>query len=605
MAVSIPTSTPTLCDCRLVNAYGDKHNHELLQYQETCETVTRVAAKTGRKIILLGNVVFGDSYLDALIIGDFGIVILEYKSYGQASVIRIDGQHQFHCLDDNGKPLKDEKGLDLVVKGGNKENPVVQAIINYKNVSNLLDKVFGKSITRVMPRNLTIVFPGKKRIEGLDHAKQNAREWLNVMGSDKLFDFLVFFLKENLDNLSESQISSLINYISANKNVLENVDIFRQAKDLFNIKSYKEALCLLKKCDATRPEVRELMLRTYYKMGDRNDFKINATAALQSENTSLKMRANELLGLASYLGTNNVAVNLENAVKYLSAAAPLFDYSKLISEIKGEIDSKEKSKLQEEAKKRNAENSKRLLSHAIDIYNKGSRIASSALWIVVSAFVLSLLIPGNWEWRGIVLSVIGVGIMVYALYKGMWNTDRWFIRKESQEYINLLNINTVKVDSYDISFKLPRFKAFASGLIPLAMIIIVFIFEFLIVKSVLRTGIANDMAVSVYKLSGLNILYWIPFFMAVYFIATMTTFTYSLWNNISADGTSMTSESLKSYYIIAIPGALSQKKYGFSVAWSISLMALKFSIALTIFLSVLGVVKPVLYKLILFLLESV
>ena len=93
--------------------------------------------------------------------------------------------------------------------------------------------------------------------------------------------------------------------------------------------------------------------------------------------------------------------------------------------------------------------------------------------------------------------------------------------------------------------------------------------------------------------------------MAVYFIATMTTFTYSLWNNISADGTSMTSESLKSYYIIAIPGALSQKKYGFSVAWSISLMALKFSIALTIFLSVLGVVKPVLYKLILFLLESV
>ena len=605
MAVSIPTSISTLCDCRLVNAYGDKHNHELLQYQETCELVARVAAKNGRKIILLGNVVFGGSCLDALVIGDFGIVILEYKSYGEAGIIRIDGQKQFHCLDNYGKSLKDENGGQLIVKGGSFSNPVEQAKVNYKNVSNLLKKVFGETVVVKIPRKLAIVFPGKKRIEGLDHIEQEVSEWLNVIGSDKLFDLLDFFLKENRNRLSEEQVKLLIDHISANKNVLENVDIFRQAKDLFNINSYKEALYLLKKCDATRPEVRELMLRINYKIGESRDFQKNATAALQSENTSLRIRANELLGLASYYGTNGIAVNLENAVEYLEATASVFDYSKLINEIKDIIVSKRISKLRDEANKRNKESSKSLLSHAIDPYKEGSRIASSALWIVVSAFALSMLIPGIWEWRGIVLSVIGVGIMVYALYKGMWDADRWFIRKEPQEYTSLLNLSIVEVDDRFISFKFPRLKVFACGLIILAMIIAVFILVFLIVKAVLSTGIANDMAVSVYKYSGVNILYWIPFFMVVYFILTMKPFIYSLWNNISAYGASMTSETLKSYYVIAIPGVLSQKKYGFSVAWSISFMTIKFSVALTVFLSVLGVAKPVLYKLILFLLESV
>ena len=605
MAFANSTSTQALYDCRLVNPYGDKHNHELRQYEDTCNIVSRVAGQTGRKIILLGNVVFGDSYLDALVIGDFGIVILEYKSYGQASVIRIDGQHQFHCLDDNGRALKDEKGDDLVVKGGNKDNPVVQAIVNYKNVSNLLDKIFGKSITREVPRNLTIVFPGKKRIEGLDHAKQNSREWLNVMGSDKLFDFLVFFVKENQNKLSENQISSLIDYISANKNVLENVDIFRQAKDLFNIKNYRESLYLLKKCDATRPEVRELMLHTYYRMGEREEFQKSATAALQSENTTLIARANELLGLASYYGTNGIPVNLDSAVEYLSATAPVFDYSKFISEIKDKIVSNRLSKLREEAKRSNEESVKSLISHAIDPYKEGSRIASSALWIVVSAFALSMLIPGNWEWRGISLSVFGIGVIIYSLYRGMWETDKWFIRKDPQEYANLLEFNTLKVDSYDISFKFPRLKAFANDLILFAIIAFVFIFEFLIVKSVLRTGIANDIALSVYELSGLNILYWVPFFMLAYFIVTVIPFIYCLWCDISAYAVDMTSDTLKKYYIIAFPKILDQEKYGFSMAWSISFMALKFSIALTVFLSVLGVAKPVLYKLISFLLESV
>lgn len=104
-------------ESRLVNSFGDGHNHELIQYEELKALLERKAGIYSLKGVFLGNVMCGSSSLDSLLLTQYGMFIVEYKNYG-VDEIRITGQKEFLGYRDDGTPWLDQSGMQVKVKGG-------------------------------------------------------------------------------------------------------------------------------------------------------------------------------------------------------------------------------------------------------------------------------------------------------------------------------------------------------------------------------------------------------------------------------------------------------------------------------------------------------
>ena len=229
------SSDNTYCVSRLVNRFGDGHNHELNQFIDARDIITKVAAESQREMYLLGNVIVDQSSLDALLIGDFGFVILEFKSYRNIGSVCLTQQKQLVCYDNNRNPQKDENGNDLTVKGGNQTNgPLEQAWKNRNNTLSYLKECLKQDYVGAI--YLVILFPGDINIEGLENLQDNEKGWLSV----KCETGLEKYLKSILENSSrrkillKDEIEGLIEKMEANTNYLGKIPI-RSATDISSL----------------------------------------------------------------------------------------------------------------------------------------------------------------------------------------------------------------------------------------------------------------------------------------------------------------------------------------------------------------------------------
>lgn len=599
------SSDNTYCVSRLVNRFGDGHNHELNQFMDARDIITKVAAESKREMYLLGNMIVGQSSLDALLIGDFGFVILEFKSYRNIGSVCLTAQRQLACYDNNKNPKKDKNGNNLTVKGGNQVSPLDQAWENRKNTLSYLEECLKKDCGKAI--SLVILFPGDISIEGLEKLQDNEKGWLSV----KCESGLEPYLKSVLENrsrkiLSKDEIEGLIEKMEANTNYLENTDYFLQALVLFRNGRFSEALELLdKKCDSTRIDAKILKLHCLYQLKS-EDLISKAAAVVNSTDDSLRAEACELLGLANYYGRNGIKhPNYENAIEYLTKAQYIYDNSDIIEKINEKIKNENEAKKNREKEERlktarmeNEERKKALRKKAESIFKDNSRISSSIVIIIAASALVSVLVPLTWIPGVLLTAVAAIIYMLRSLYQDDWDVDKWYIRKKYQEYIDDISIDTIKVDEYEMTLDNPRLKALAIGMAHIALPVTLFYVTLMAMYSILHTELVLSFSDFVFSISKVNIITLIPLFMVVFFVIYMVPFILSIWSNIYASAKTMEDDGLKpEHYIVAIPKLLDISEPRRIAAWSITFMVLKSSVGLTVVLTVFGAVKPLLYEL--------
>lgn len=603
------SSDNTYCVSRLVNRFGDGHNHELNQFIDARDIITKVACESKRKVYLLGNIIVGQSSLDALLIGNFGFVILEFKSYKQFGSVRLTAQRQLVCY-----PKEGETGNAITVKGGNQTNgPLEQAWNNRNNTLNYLKECLKKDYGRAT--SLVILFPGDISIDGLENLKDNEKDWLYV----KCETGLEHYLKLLLDNshrrniLSKVEIEGLIEKMEANTNYLEDTDYFLQAFVLFRNNRFSEAFDLLdKKCDKTRVDAIILKLNCLYHLKSK-DLISEAAAVMNSTDDNLRAEACELLGLANYYGRNGIKdPNYENAIEYLTKAQPIYDNSDIIEKINKIINEENKVKKNREKEERlnaarmeNKEKKKVLREMAESIFKDNSRISSSVVFIIAASTLVSVLVPLSWIPAVLTTAIAAIIYMLRSLYKDDWDVDKWYIRKKHQAYIDVISIDTIKVDEYEMTLDNPRLKALAIGLLNIALPIALFYVTLMAVYSILHTEFILSFADTIFSNCKVNIITLIPLFMVIFFVIYMVPFILAIWHNICTSAKTMKDDGLQpEHYIIAIPKPIDMSKPRRIAAWSITFMVLKLSVGLTVALTVFGAVKPVLYELLSWLFDT-
>ncbi|MDE6195090.1 MAG: NERD domain-containing protein [Muribaculaceae bacterium] len=293
-------------ECRLVNSFGDGHNHELAQYESFAASMQRIAASKGIDGILLGNVVCDNVSLDALLLTSFGVFIIEFKNYKGVDRIRITGQKEFQCLKSNGERMTLIDGSFLNVKGGSLASPYEQAKKNRIAVCNTLKRVFGDGTARKIHVGVAIVFNGQMAIEGIDRIIESERRWLTVVDSKGFEQFMSYVADEHTVGLDASERETMIRHMDANGCVLEKANVFQQSQEFYKLGKYIEAYEKAVLCDPLNPDVVVLKLASLYNIRDNKKysrlFNELCVEHLNSAHPMVREAANKFMGLSFFIG---------------------------------------------------------------------------------------------------------------------------------------------------------------------------------------------------------------------------------------------------------------------------------------------------------------
>ena len=208
---------PNLIDCKLVNHF--EHEHEREQYKEIRGILTSGRQGIGHRGVLLGNVMCGSASLDSLLLTEFGVFIIEFKSYPNVRTVKVNGQREFVCYDKSGSIMKDGSGNILTVKGGCQSSPFDQARINRRIVREKLISVFGESVGKAIHIGVIIVFRGDTQIQGIDEFTAKELEWLTIINTANLIPFLSIASERRTKGLDTLLQKELITRMDANRDL--------------------------------------------------------------------------------------------------------------------------------------------------------------------------------------------------------------------------------------------------------------------------------------------------------------------------------------------------------------------------------------------------
>lgn len=558
-------------ECRLVNSFGDGHNHELSQYNGIAEVLKRISEAKGFDGVLLGNVVCDNVSLDSLLLTSFGALIIEFKNYTNVAGIRITGQKEFQCVNADGSRMIKSDGTYLNVKGGSLDSPYDQAKKNRIAVCNTLKRVLGEQTAKAVYVGVAIVFNGSVTIEGIDNIVDTERRWLTVLDSKGLENLVTYISGDNTGGLTTAQINSLIDHMDANKDVVEKIDVFHKAEVYYSIGKYREAYNCIKLCDPYREEVILLKLRIlFFKRDDARTFNSLIVENIESRNHVIRDVCNYLLGMSFYYGINGHNKDMDKALIYLSKCnLHLQGVEEIISSLTKEKERIRKNKEEETLRRKKLEKEKafdeekrRIVSKANCEYKYAGRIAVTSLIIMAIFFCTSIMLPElgiQWPWIAILGSMAAIGILINWVKENGFGSDVWFIRKEPLTNVFDLTFKTVKIKD----------KSFMEGdrLYKAALHMISAIIYFglpmylccrvvvLIIGYIISTDLISNANLSIAVSTGVDAAFWLPKFLVFYFILNFGAIMYIVCKQLFCeDSLSFTRYYEKEYnYIIAVP----------------------------------------------------
>lgn len=589
--------------CRLVNSYGDGHNHELEQYRQVCQILDSVNRSRSMQGQLLGNVMCGNVSLDSLLLTPFGVFVFEYKNYrGNVTTIRIDGQRNFLCLAGDGSQVTDTNGSTLKVKGGTYANPYEQAKANRRVVRETLCKCFGRDIYV----GVAILFNGNTKIEGSNPISE---PWLSVMGMDSLAAFLNYVRADKTTGLTPSEQDTFISYLDANMDILPQVDFTAQAGTLCSMGKYAEAYKLLKhKCDPTRRETALLTMGALYNMRNSTDFPKVISEYIQSSDEKVKDMAYTYYGSALYSGRNGFREDYREALKCFKAIKyPNKEVSEMIASLTERCRIADLEARRSHIQYENGETRKSLMNESKNDFRNASRTASSVMFLVGVIFCLCAFLPlavGKQLVISILLSIVGGGFLCWMYWKCKEDNDdydHWFFKDSAASHFYHHSFRIIKVNGSD-NEPWSIIKAVLYGVAYITFLTIPAIISYKLLSWIRivssETEIYQSAAQWIFDNTGIHLFSYIISFMVAYLVVHIVWYVIAFLNQ-ACDNTStmkeMRNDRFNSYTVAALPELLSGGKLKWSMTLDLCRRGLLYGAVLSIILSFIGFVKPYIY----------
>ncbi len=611
-------------ECRLVNSFGDGHNHELAQYEALSQFLSKVAAVKGIDGILLGNVVCDNVSLDSLLLTSFGVFIIEFKSYPEVARVSITGQKEFRCLNADRSRMKKSDGSFLNVKGGSLDSPYDQAKKNRIAVFNTLKRVFGEERAKNIHVGVSIVFNGKTVVEGIDKIIEAERRWLTVVNSVGFEQFISYAAEENARGLADLEREALISHMDADSNVIQKADAFQQANEYFRMGKYREAYERAALCDPYNPKVVCLKLHALYHYQNKKYSSIFDKIVVDHINNNhplIHETSNMLLGLSFYYGINGHEKNDERALLYLKQSGSLsnevvdairaIEEKKCLAQKRKEED--EKNQRAWELARRRKESYQDSCSMAISCaesdYSDAGRLVLTFLVMIAAIFLITIFIPNikeKWMWAiGVcILAICGILKWVYE----DCSVDSWFILKNPRPHVSSLPFRTLVL----------RSKSFSEGdrlyktIFHIALSLLYFALPMFLCYRLVKIAIDYLMTVDgISKLVGKICLsstfdpaFWLHAFLLSYFLLSFGAIAFVVATRLFRVNNPFYAEHDEKgkCYLTAVPD-IKADLLTFKDASIVGICkeGLVFSAGMTIALCILGAVKPYLFAAISFL----
>lgn len=632
--------------CRLINTFGDGHNHELQQYEETCNILKEQHKSDGilRDIdcTMLGNVWCNKVSLDSLLLTPQGIYIIEYKHYtGNITTISIDGQKNFICLDANDKPVCDSNGDPLKVKGGTFANPYEQAKANRKTVIESLKKCFNGDENKKFDVKVIILFPGDTKII----SKGLSDDWLMVTNKESLIGYLGLDIAIGVlfnNGLTASQQETFCKYLDANKDVMPTIDPIKQVDELCHIGStqgdtkdaydtFQSAYKLLNKCDKLsrdtikgKMQVLYLMGATkYYTKSDKDMFIDMVTRNKQSNDNLIKSFAHFYHGWILLHGFYGFKKDKEAALKeFYEIKTPTTKISEFIKRIEKEI-AEEKAKAALEEKKaqerqqaqarererqdkeyKNQYNRTTMLRRiGEEFYNAGREVASMRIILpIVFGCCIMLKYPLQRCWSIALIAAIVASVVffwAYLICRDEKDLDRWFIRKKPVEHFKNFDFRLIKLEN-----KWEDYEILKTALLFLAFLLIMCA-PFVLSVIILTKGADYFTAgASIQKINAwfsfhasLNPFSKIIFFAIFYFVINIVAYSFAFIMSVIGEISTMydtSSNRISKYYSIPAPDL--QKKSIVNTSLRLCKRSYYFALMMLGIVTLLTIIKPHIYS---------
>lgn len=181
--------------------------HEREEFRNLCELLkNRYYSSPDEMCIMIGNYNIGDVELDALIIKDDGIVLVEFKDYGGRIIAT-----------ENGDWTSEERGQLSVVRGGaGRKNPYTQAKINRASCKPVLVETDAFQPIQVERMVSLVVF---HRSATIDNRISPRIKWLRLCDEQSFVDEIDLIVSPGCD-LQKNDYKRIIDRLALNKDWL-------------------------------------------------------------------------------------------------------------------------------------------------------------------------------------------------------------------------------------------------------------------------------------------------------------------------------------------------------------------------------------------------
>lgn len=223
---------------------GEKfsHNHETTIFNSLIKSLKEKYDKSDELIVLLGNYYYNNQEIDATIIKNNSVIVIDFKKYG--GIIKFS---------ENGKWYAENQE----VKGGNKINPFIQlrtnkfALVNFfkNNESEIINS---NKILNYGHINAMVIFHDPITFDKKS-LTPNLRKWFHITDFDNCLDLIskltdeeINFSKEEILNIAK--ILNVTDYYSFDKSDEIKIKDFNPIKVKYELtKTQLDALSLISK----------------------------------------------------------------------------------------------------------------------------------------------------------------------------------------------------------------------------------------------------------------------------------------------------------------------------------------------------------------------
>lgn len=172
---------------QIARMFDESHPQEKEQFDFVYDIISGYNIISGNKLgdgFLFGNINTNNrSELDAILMTTKYFIGLEFKNYGEEDRIVEISANKWQILKKDRTPEIKEDGTELIVMGGSKNTPLLQASINHRNITEDIKKICGN-----IPVYYIIIFNKSITIEIKPDLK--IPDWLQITDNKNLISAL-------------------------------------------------------------------------------------------------------------------------------------------------------------------------------------------------------------------------------------------------------------------------------------------------------------------------------------------------------------------------------------------------------------------------------